>query len=115
MPRSRIRKKPVRPTEPKTDSAISWRKYLGWLSLVFVPIAGVLISSIEHDHGFVYSSDAPGVLYCLALAAGLATLVLTAFHSTVTKVICSVFYILIMPIVLMAIDISINGLHLRLF
>jgi hypothetical protein len=94
------------------------RKYAGWLTLVIPPVGGLLGAYV----GYVVAASGhpdPGgdmlqiVLNGLSAAAGVAALMYTPFESKVTRWICLPFYLVLMAVVMFAIEIAINGFHVR--
>jgi len=98
------------------------RKYLGWVTLA-VPLLGGFLASyssyITTQGGVVNDPRAETlshVVIVLSAVGGCVAFALTTFRSNVAKwLVCFPLYLAYMFVAMVAIEIAINGLHLRLF
>jgi len=98
------------------------RKYLGWVTLA-VPLLGGFLASyssyITTQGGGVQNASAETfsrAVIVLSAVGGCVAFVFTTFRSNVAKwLVCFPLYLAYMFVAMVAIEIAINGLHLRLF
>ena len=89
------------------------RKYLGWIALIVPPLTSLVASEIGWRF-LTIGSPRRALIFdfqIAAWAAGTAMLAFVPFRSKVLKWTCLPLYAVVMPCVMLAIDLVIEGLN----
>jgi len=89
------------------------RKYFGWISIALPPATAFVAGEISWRF-LTHGSPRRTLIFdalVLAWVAGVVLLILTPFRSPAVKWTCAVVYVLLMPVVMLAIDVAIEGVE----
>lgn len=95
------------------------KNYLGWLSILIGLGGSILFSYVQYNDGLggrdYDIGDVLPYFHLACLVGGLVALGFRRFEMIGTKIFALVVYAVSVPVAMIALNLAINGLHLKMF